>query len=126
MTGRRSFSPPAQPLTKRDKRRQNHINLQQALQADFDNGREGHYRSQLLALQHDMYMVTNADPYKPEPLDDGPADIARLVSEQAAGTPYQAEISSQAGKWYTEFVHEVNEAKEEKELALIELAVSID
>jgi len=33
-------------------------------------------------------------------------------------------MSSLAGRWYAEFVYEINEAKEEKELALINLAVS--
>lgn len=124
LTGRRSLTPPAQPLTKRDKRRNQHVALQQDLQSEFENGRESHYRQQLIALQQDMNMVTNADPYKPEPLEDAPEDIARLVADQASGTPYQSEMSSQAGKWYTEFVHEVNEAKHQKELALIELSVS--
>ena len=33
-------------------------------------------------------------------------------------------MSALAGKWYAEFVNEVNDAKEAKELALIQLAVS--
>ncbi|KAK5071774.1 hypothetical protein LTR64_004450 [Lithohypha guttulata] len=121
LTGRRSPSPPAQPLSKREKRRNQHVGLQQELQAEFDDHREQHYRSQLIALQQDMNLVTTADPYRPEPLDDSPEEIADLVSIQASGTPYQSEMSSLAGRWYTEFVHEVNEAKEAKELALIEL-----
>ena len=100
------------------------MSLQQDYQADFDNDREGHYRRQLIALQQDMNLVTQADPYKPEPLEDAPEDVVQLVAKQAWGTPYQSEMSSLAGKWYTEFVHEVNEAKEAKELALIELHVS--
>ena len=121
--GRRSPTPPAQPLTKRDKRRNQHVALQQDYQAEFDNDREGHYRRQLIALQQDMNLVTQADPYRPEPLEDAPEDIVQLVAKQASGTPYQSEMSSLAGKWYTEFVHEVNDAKEAKELALIELHV---
>lgn len=71
-----------------------------------------------------MNLVTQANPYNPEPIDDDPDHIQRMVELQAAGTPYQSELSSLAGRWYTEFVHEVNDAKQEKELALIELHVS--
>lgn len=120
--GHRSPTPPtAQPLFKRDKRRQQHLSLQQDLQNDFDMNRELHYRTQLIALQNDMNLITQADPYGPEPLQDGPEDIARLVEAQTSGTPYQSEMSSLAGRWYTEFVHEVNDAKQAQELALIEL-----
>lgn len=121
LAGRRSPTPPAHPLSKRDKRRNQHVALQQELQAEFDDHREQHYRSQLIALQQDMNLVTSADPYKPEPLEDSPDEIAQLVANQASGTPYQSEMSSSAGRWYTDFVHEVNDAKEAKELALIEL-----
>lgn len=71
-----------------------------------------------------MNLVTQANPYNPEPIDDDPDHIQRMVELQAAGTPYQSELSSLAGRWYTEFVHEVNDAKEERELALVELHVS--
>lgn len=123
LAGRRSPTPPTQPLSKREKRRNQHINLQQDLQNNFDENREQHYRTQLIALQNDMNLVVQADPYGPEPLKDGPQDIADLVQQHASGTPYQSEMSSLAGRWYTEFVHEVNDAKEARELALIELHV---
>lgn len=123
LAGRRSPTPPAQPLSKRDKRRNQHVALQQELQNDFDSNREHHYRSQLIALQRDMNMVTQANPYDPNPLEDSPEEIARMADVQASGTPYQSEMSSLAGRWYTEFVHEVNEAKEQREIALIQLEV---
>lgn len=91
------------------------------MQTEFDDHREQHYRSQLIALQQDMNLVTAADPYRPEFLEDSPEEIAELVALQAQGTPYQSEMSALAGRWYTDFVHEVNDAKEAKELALIEL-----
>ena len=96
---------------------------QQELLDDFSANREGHYRRQLIALQNDMNLITHADPYMPEPIEDSPEEVARLAEQAASGTPYQSEMSSLAGKWYAEFVHEVNEAKEAKELALIQLAV---
>lgn len=72
-----------------------------------------------------MNLVTQADPYRPEPLEDSPEEIARLVESHASATPYQSEMSSLAGRWYTEFVHEVNDAKESKELALVALQVGM-
>jgi hypothetical protein len=123
LAARRSPSPPAQPMSKRDKRRNQHIAHQQELVDEFTQNREYHYRSQLIALQHDMNMITQADLYNPEPLDDSPEEIAAMVDEAAADTPYQAEMSRLAGRWYSEFVLEVNEAKEAKDVELTQLMV---
>lgn len=71
-----------------------------------------------------MNLITQADPYNPEPLEDSADEIARMVEEAASGTPYQADMSKMAGRWYSEFVHEVNEAKEGKEIELTQLMVS--
>lgn len=90
---------------------------------EFSSNREGHYRRQLIALQNDMNLITQSDPYKAEPLEDSPDEIARLSEEAASGTPYHSEMSALAGKWYAEFVKEVNDAKEAKELSLIQLSV---
>lgn len=122
--GRRSPSPPAQPISKRDKKRNQHIAHQQELVDEFTQNRDGHYRQQLVALQYDMNLISQADPYNPEPLEDSPEEVARLIEESAAGTPYQAEMSKLAGRWYSEFVHEVNEAKEANEIQLTQLMVS--
>jgi hypothetical protein len=122
--GRRSPSPPAMPISKRDKKRNQHIAHQQDLVDEFTLNRDHHYRSQLVALQLDMNLITQADPYNPEPLEDSADEIARMVEEAASGTPYQAEMSKMAGRWYSEFVHEVNEAKEGKEIELTQLMVS--
>lgn len=111
-------------MSKREKRKHQHVTLQQDLQNDFNENRERHYREQLIALQTDMNLVSQADPYGPDPLDDTPDGIMRQIESSAYGTPYQSELSSLAGKWYTEFVGEVNEAKEAKELELIRLKVS--
>ncbi|KAL6243178.1 hypothetical protein RBB50_009729 [Rhinocladiella similis] len=117
----RSPSPPTQPLSKRDKRRNQHVAHQQELHNELASNREQHYREQLIALQTDMSLISQADPYDPEPLEDSPEEIARIAELAASGTPYQSQMSSMAGKWYAEFVHEVNDAKEAKELALIQL-----
>ncbi|KIW20340.1 hypothetical protein PV08_00915 [Exophiala spinifera] len=117
----RSPTPPAQPLSKRDKRRNQHVAHQQELHNELASNREQHYREQLIALQTDMSLISQADPYDPEPLEDSPEEIARIAELAASGTPYQSQMSSMAGKWYAEFVHEVNDAKEAKEIALIQL-----
>lgn len=71
-----------------------------------------------------MNLITQADPYSPEPMEDHPESIARMIEEAAVGTPYQSEMSELAGRWYSEFVQEVNEAKEAKEIELTQLRVS--
>lgn len=119
----RSPTPPVQPVSKRDKRRNQHVAHQQELYNELSSNREQHYREQLIALQTDMSLISQADPYDPEPLEDSPEEVARIAELAASGTPYQSQMSSLAGKWYAEFVHEVNDAKEAKELALIQLMV---
>ncbi|KAL2444801.1 hypothetical protein ABEF95_017270 [Exophiala dermatitidis] len=117
----RSPTPPAQPLSKRDKRRNQHVAHQQELYNELASNREQHYREQLIALQTDMSLISQAYLYDAEPLEDSPEEIARITELAASGTPYQSQMSSLAGKWYAEFVQEVNDAKEAKELALIQL-----
>lgn len=97
---------------------------QQELLDDFGQNRDHHYRSQLIALQNDMNLIQQADPYQPENLEDSAEEIAKQIEATSAGNPFAADMSSLAGRWYAEFVYEINEAKEEKELALINLAVS--
>ena len=123
--GRRSLSPPTQPISKRDKKRNQHIAHQQDIANGFARNRDVHYRSQLVGLQYDMNLIMQADPYNPEPLEDSPDEIAKLVEGAVAGNPYQAEVSSLAGRYYADFVQEVNEAKEAKDLELVQLMVRI-
>jgi Sds3-like len=95
----------------------------QDLSNDFRENRSAYFHKQIVALQHDMNLITQADPYNPEPLDDSPRAIAGLIDVAAAGTPYQSEMSSLAGKWYSEFVQEINEAKEARDIELTQLMV---
>ncbi|KKY22141.1 putative deacetylase complex subunit [Phaeomoniella chlamydospora] len=119
----RSPTPPPQPLSKRDKKRNAHQDKYQDLINDFAQNRDLHFRKQLLGLQTDMMLITQADPYQPEPMDDSPEGIARQVEEAAAGTPYQQDMSPHAGKWYSKFVQEVNQAKEVRDIELSQLVV---
>ena len=110
-------------MSKKDKRKSQHIAQVQDLQDDFQHNRESHFRKQLVALQQDMNMITHSDPYLAELIEDSPEELLRMAEQAASGTPYQSELSSLAGKWYADFVHEVNSAKEDKELALINITV---
>jgi Sds3-like len=97
----------------------------QDLSNDFKENRSAYFHKQIVALQHDMNLITQADPYSPEPLDDSPDAIAGLIGVAAAGTPYQSEMSSLAGKWYSEFVQEINQAKEARDIELTQLMVGL-
>lgn len=120
----RSRSPPLQTLNKKDRKRNMQMSQIQDLNNDFKDNRAAHFHKQAVALQNDLNLITTAHLYDPEPLDDSPAAIAELVEASAAGTPYQSNVSSMSGKWYSEFVHEVNEAKESRDIELTQLDVS--
>lgn len=70
-----------------------------------------------------MNLIIQADPYNPEPLDDGGEEIARLVETASAGNSFSTEMSSLAGRWYSKFVQEINEAKEVRDAELTMLMV---
>ena len=116
-------SPPPQPMSKRDRKRNQQMAQFQDLSNDFKENRSAYFHKQIVALQHDMNLITQADPYQPEPLDDSPSTIAGLIEVAAVGTPYQSEMSSLAGKWYSEFIQEINEAKEARDVELTQLMV---
>jgi Sds3-like len=117
-------SPPPQPVSKRDRKRNQQMAQFQDLSNDFKENRSAYFHKQIVALQHDMNLITQADPYKPEPLDDSPEAIAGLIEVAAAGTPYQSEMSLLAGKWYSEFVQDINQAKEARDVELTQLMVA--
>jgi hypothetical protein len=110
-------------MSKKDKRKSQHIAHLQEHQDDFQYNRESQFRKQLVNLQQDMNMITHADPYIPDSIDDSPEEVSRFAERAALGTPYQSELSQSAGRWYAEFVREVNAAKEGKELALSDITV---
>jgi Sds3-like len=116
-------SPPPLPISKRDRKRNQQMAQFHDLSNDFKENRSAYFHKQIVALQHDMSLITQADPYNPEPLDDSPEAIASLVEVAAAGTPYQSEMSLLAGKWYSEFVQEVNQAKEARDVELTQVMV---
>lgn len=118
----RSASPLANvPLSKRDKRRNALQERLQDLTASFSQNRDTHFRQQLHALQCDMTLINNADPYFPSPLPDSADEIARLIENTVGGGKFAREMASLAGLWYSRFVQEINMIKEDKdaELALL-------
>ncbi|PYH82868.1 deacetylase complex subunit Sds3 [Aspergillus uvarum CBS 121591] len=119
----RSTSPPTNvPLSKRDKRRSALQERLQDLTASFSQNRDTQFRQQLHALQCDMTLINNADPYEPGPLPDSADEIAQLIENTVGGGKFAKEMASLAGMWYSRFVQEVNQAKAEKDADLAMLA----
>ncbi len=130
-------SPPTQPLSKRDKRRSLLADRLSDLTASFSNNRDAHYRQQLQALQVDMNLINNADPYSDKPLEDTGDEIANMVNVAAGGNPQAGANGSQggnqrrlevdtaqlAGKWYARFAEKVNNAMEERDAKLTTVKV---
>ncbi|KAI9815576.1 MAG: hypothetical protein M1832_005437 [Thelocarpon impressellum] len=124
-------TPPPQPLSKRDKRRGALSEKLNDLTASFSQNRDGHYRQQLQALQVDMTLIMRADPYDDSPLDDSGDEIADMVAaamggggrgDVGGGQPGQRrpepDGSALAGRWYSRFVEEVNNAAEGRDVEL--------
>ena len=90
----------------------------------FSQNRDAQFRQQLHALQCDMSLINNADPYSPSPLPDSAEEIAQLIDNTAGGGKFGREMASLSGMWYSKFVQEVNSLKEERDADLAMLMVS--
>jgi hypothetical protein len=112
------------PLSKRDKRRGALQERLHDLTATFSQNRDTQFRQQLHALQCDMTLINNADPYSPDPLPDSAEEIAALIEKTIGGGPFAKEMASLSGMWYSRFVQEVNQVKEERDADLAALVVS--
>ena len=121
--------PPPQPLSKRDKRRSVLSEKLNELTNSFANNRDSHYRQQLQALQVDMNLITRADPYRDAPFDDMGDEIAELVAQTTGGNtqggagPGQSMVASLAGRWYAQYVEEINDAIEVRDADMTMLEV---
>lgn len=89
----------------------------------FGVHRDEQFQQQRQALQVDMNLVMQADPYSADFMEDSGEDIARTIETFAQRHQYPPEVSNIAGYWYSKFVLEVNEAKEEKQRELTMLMV---
>ncbi|KAK4627271.1 hypothetical protein CLAFUW4_04948 [Fulvia fulva] len=126
---------PTQPLTKRDVRRNRIMEKLNGMLDGFNQNQHQHYRAQLQAVQVDMTLVLRADPYGPDaPLGDQPDDIQdaiqtvmRADANGNAGLSLPQDEAAQqdywavAGKRYTDFVREVNDAIERRDADLTAL-----
>ncbi|KAL8741427.1 MAG: hypothetical protein Q9184_008386 [Pyrenodesmia sp. 2 TL-2023] len=119
-------TPTPPPISKRDKRRNAMMDRLNEISANFAENREYHYRRQLQALQRDMNLITYAEPYKNQPLDELIDDADDEVSMSAtglrggqlAGTAGAGDTQPKAGKWGRRFIEEVNNAMEDRDAQL--------
>ncbi|KAI9791222.1 MAG: hypothetical protein M1816_004214 [Peltula sp. TS41687] len=117
-------SPLAPPLSKRDKRRSLLAEKLQDLTTAFSQNRDSYYRQQLQALQADMTLITRADPYQQQPLEDSPDEITALIDGLISGNPHPpatGELANLSGMRYARFVQNVNSALEERDAKLTTL-----
>jgi hypothetical protein len=144
---RQSPTPPQQPISKRDKRRGQLSERLSEITNSFQLNRDSHYRQQLHALQIDMTLIMGADPYANVPLDDSPESLTKMIAEltgksqngavvataaaaaaaaAAAGTRRpEADAAAMSGRWYAQFVEEINNAVEDRDGHMAMLHVSI-
>lgn len=111
--------------SKRDKRRTALQERLQELTGQFSNNRDTQFRQQLHALQCDMTLINNADPYVTGPLPDSAESIATLIEDTVGGgSKFAKEMAGIAGSWYSRFVQQVNEIKEKRDAELVMAMVS--
>lgn len=72
-----------------------------------------------------MTLINNADPYQTDMLQDSSEDIAQLIEETVGGGKFAKEMASLSGTWYSKFVQEVNNVKEQKDSDLTQVMVRI-
>jgi hypothetical protein len=129
MMSRHSGSPAPVPQSKRDKKRAMLSEKLQDMVSSFSANLRPHYEAQANAIQIDISLIHRANPYQNKPLEDSPDDIADLIrttvgNKIPADPVAEADFLADAGKLYTKFVHEVNDALEERDVNLTLLHVS--
>ncbi|KAI4178460.1 MAG: hypothetical protein LQ346_007439 [Caloplaca aetnensis] len=119
-------TPTPPPVSKRDKRRNAMMDRLHEISANFAENRDYHYRRQLQALQRDMNLITYAEPYRNQPLDeliDDADDEASIPASgtragQNGGTAGAGDRLPKVGKWGRRFIEEVNNAMEDRDAQL--------
>ncbi|KAH8670448.1 Sds3-like-domain-containing protein [Tricladium varicosporioides] len=117
-----SNSPPAQQLSKRDKKRTLLAERLADITAQFSANRDIHYREQLQALQIDMNLIMEADTHGREQLRNDPVEIDDLVQENIRKTMMKSigpTAPPRAGKVYADFAKDVNDAMEQRDASLV-------
>ena len=92
----------------------------------FEQNHNDHYWAQLSSVQCEINLLMRADPYRDGPLDESPEGITAQMAEarkevcSARPIAQEAEASFQhsGGKFYPEFVREVNNALEQRDANL--------
>jgi hypothetical protein len=113
------------PQSKRDKRRTQLQERLHDLTIAFSQNRDTQFRQQLHALQCDMTLINNADPYEPGPLPDSAEEIAQLIETTVGGGVFGKEMASRSGGWFSRFVQEINETKEDRDAELVAVMVCL-
>jgi hypothetical protein len=116
-----SNSPPQQQLSKRDKKRTLLADRLAEITSQFSQNRDVHYREQLQALQIDMNLIMEADAQSKMPLLLEPQEVEQLVHDNIRKTMMKSVgplAPPRAGKMYSDFAREVNDAQEERDAAL--------
>ncbi|THY33307.1 hypothetical protein D6D01_02283 [Aureobasidium pullulans] len=121
-----SPSPPPQPLSKRDKRRNNITDKLSDMIQTFTQDQHQHYRAQLQAIQVDMTMILRANPYENRPLDDSAEDVEQEIENVTGGSLPNTDAAVKdylalAGKRYHEYVQQINHALEQRDADLTAL-----
>lgn len=127
LISRQSASPPPQPQSKRERKKNILMDRFNEMTASFDANMRPHYEAQAAAIQMDIQLILRADPYQNKPLDDDPEQISKRIHEAVRDQlPAVAEgdFAAGAGKMYSEFVHKVNDTMEDRDTALSLVAVS--
>lgn len=121
----RSNSPPPHQLSKRDKRRSMLQDRLAEMTLSFASNRDHYYRDQLQGLQIDMNLIQEADVHGKFPLPDG-NEVGPLVVDGIKKVKAIAgHHPSAAGKEYESFAREINNAMEERDVALTTHMVSL-
>lgn len=117
--------PPQERLTKRDVRRHRIMDRLNQMIGDFNTNQHQHYRAQLQAVQVDMTLIMNADPYTDLDLDDGGDEIRTVVERLGATLPNdeaaRRDYWALAGKRYGQFVGDVNDSLQMRDSELVAL-----
>jgi hypothetical protein len=119
---------PPQQLSKRDKRRTLLADRLEEITRHFSQNRDIHYREQLQALQIDMNLIMEADAHGKEPLPSEPQEVEALVAENlmAVRKSLSAIPPPRAGKIYSAFAKEINDAIEDRDTSLTMHMVGFD
>ena len=104
-----------------------------AIHNAFEQNHTDHYWAQLSAMQCEINLLMRADPYREGPLDDSPAGIAQQTSDARKEVCSQRPITAEAeasfqhssGKFYPEFVRQINSALEQRDADLTSIHVCL-